>query len=163
MHLHLLAAENFDPCNYYNCIYLEEPYGFVCDSDDIQWIRRDVAKSHSVFRIEMSVFEEFDKLFKSFDFYDGYGITDFTGEHAKRLSELFLEEKTNVLAYSDSAFKKRFEFQFESIHDADFCVTFDAKNEITLVREDIITIIDAFIHYLDKAVAENKSFTIVGI
>ena len=163
MNLHLLAAENFDPCNFYDCIYIEEPYGFVWDSDDIQWIRRDVAKRHSVFRVEMSVFEEFNKLFTSFDFYDSYGITDFTGEHAKRLSELFLEEKTNVLAYSDAAFKKRFEFQFESIHEDDFCVAFDAENEIALVREDIITIIDAFIHYLNKAVAENKSFTIVGI
>ena len=163
MNLHLLAAENFDPCNYYDCIYIEEPYGFVWDSDDIQWISRDVAKSNSVFRVEMSVFEEFNALFSSFDFYDGYGITDFAGDNAKRLSELFLEEKTNVLAYSDEAFKKRFEFQFESIHDADFCVAFDAENEIALMREDIITIIDAFIHYLNKAVAENKSFTIVGI
>ena len=163
MNLHLLAAENFDPCNFYDCIYMEEPYGFVWDSDDIQWISRDVVKSNSVFRIEMSVFEEFDKLFKSFDFYDGYGITDFTGDNAKRLSELFLEEKTKVLAYSDEAFKKRFEFQFESIYDDDFCVAFDAENEITLVRQDIITIIDAFIYYLNKAVIENKSFTIVGI
>ena len=163
MNLHLLAAENFDPCNFYDCIYIEEPYGFVWDSDDIQWISRDVAKSHSVFRVEMSVFEEFNALFSSFDFYDGYGITDFTGEHDKRLSELFLEEKTNVLAYSDDAFKKRFKYLFELIHDEDFLVAFDAKNEITLVRQDIITIIDAFIYYLNKTVAENKSFTIVGI
>ena len=163
MNLRLLAAENFDPCNYYDCIYIEEPYGFVWDSDDIQWISRDVAKSNSVFRVEMSVFEEFHALFSSFDFYDGYGITDFAGDNAKRLSELFLEEKTNVLAYSDEAFKKRFEFQFESIHEDDFCVAFDAENEIALMREDIITIIDAFIHYLNKAVAESKSFTIIGI
>ena len=163
MNLHLLAAENFNSCNFYDCIYLQEPYGFTWGKDSPHWISRDVVETHIAFRLEMEIFEEFDKLFKSFNFYDEYGVTDFTGEHAKRLSELFLEEKTNVLAYSDEAFKKRFEFQFESIHEDDFCVAFDAENEIALMREDIITIIDAFIHYLNKAVAENKSFTIVGI
>jgi len=162
MDLHLLTAENFDPCTCYECIYLEEPYGFIWESDN-HWINRDIVKSHSAFRLEMGIFEEFDRLFKSFDFYDEYGITDFTGDNAKQLSELFLEEKIKVLAYSDNAFKNRFEYLFESIHDQDFCVTFDFNNEITLVRTDLITIIDTFIYYLNKAFIEKKSFTIVGI
>lgn len=163
MNLNLLAVENFDPCNFYDCIYLQEPYGFIWEVNDIHWISRDVVESNIAFRLEMGIFEEFDMLFKSFDFYDGYGITDFTGENAKLLSKLFLEDKQKVLAYSDDAFKKRFEYLFESIHEDDFLIAFDHKNEITLMRQDIITIIDAFIYYLNKAVIENKSFTIVGI
>lgn len=163
MPLYLLAADNFETEATYECVYLQEAYGFSWEANNVHWIKRDVVEKNTVLRLEMSVFEEFSVLFNAFDFYDEYGITDFTGESAQRLSALFLEEKNRVMSYSDEAFQKRFEFLFELIHDEDFKLSYPHEQEIALIRQDIMTIIDTFIHYLEKAVIENKSFTIVGI
>ncbi|MDY0264548.1 MAG: hypothetical protein RBR12_05120 [Sulfurospirillum cavolei] len=163
MPLYLLSADNFETEATYECVYLQEAYGFSWEANNVHWIKRDVVEKNTVLRLEMSVFEEFSVLFNAFDFYDEYGITDFTGESAQRLSALFLEEKNRVMSYSDEAFQKRFAFLFELIHDEDFKLSYPHEQEIALIRQDIMTIIDTFIHYLEKAVIENKSFTIVGI
>lgn len=163
MKLSIVDVENFEEPVTYECIYLQEPYGFVWESNDVHWIKRDKVEKNTVLRLEISVFEVFSALFNVFDFYDEYGITDFTGENAQRLSDLFLEEKKRVREYTDEAFQKRFESLFELIRDEDFKLSYPRDQETSLIRQDIMAIIDTFIEYLNKAVLENKSFTIVGI
>lgn len=57
----------------------------------------------------------------------------------------------------------RFEDLFELVRYDDFTATFNQEDEVALLREDLLTIVDTFVYYLNKAFLENKTFTIVGI
>lgn len=47
----------------------------------------------------MEVFEEFDKIiYDNFKFFDKYGISDFVGDDARRLAEVFMAKSRRYWA-----------------------------------------------------------------
>ena len=160
MNLKLLGIENFQENVCYDVVYLNEPYVYEWGK---KWLTGELRLNSRVFSIDHWVFETIDAPFRSFSFYDEYGITDFYGEDAKKLIEQLNVDKQTIADYDDQAFKKHFEMLYDLIEDEDYCLKKRPLDITAYLREDLITIIDTFIHYLNKAVAENKSLTIVGI
>ena len=100
MKLKLLTEENFEESTLYKFIYLEKPYGFSWkDECEINWIDAETVRKNSIFYLMMEVFEEFDKIiYDNFKFFDKYGISDFVGDDARRLAEVFMAKSRRYWA-----------------------------------------------------------------
>lgn len=159
MNLKLLGIENFQEIVCYDVVYLDEPYVYEWGK---KWLTGELRLNSRIFSIGHWVFETIDAPFRSFSFYDEYGITDFYGEDAKKLIERLSVDKETIAAYDEKAFKKRFYILYDLIEDEDYRIKEKPADVTACLREDLIEIINTLIDCLNKAIIENKSLTIIG-
>jgi hypothetical protein len=116
------------------------------------------------FSLDMAVFEELDYIFRKFECFDNYEISEFEDNDLILLKKLLNEEKTNLAALDNSSFKNKFSYLFELINDKeDFLLDYDKNIEMQLLREEVESIFNIWLQHIEKAIHENKIFKIFGI